>query len=580
MASKATNEKDVHDWWDYELNISTRQHGIDPNRLEDVDSLEICKRDYDQLGSPEKHLVRIGYAFRHQNEDSTKTIGYDLSATAWNWWNTFNTSMRQHMLDPHQIFDWSLDLCKKRYEDLIPSERRIVDESFNVRHKEDSGGKPGQPIRQLKGSATKTSCQCMAEDVLSKKIPHYHAAYESPSIERMDNYKGRKGFFIKKFLINDKNNLNNWSVTWDAIKRDVWDFVGKPLVLTPDQDHPPVSKQEDYRVGDIIDVGTDDVNHSAWQVSEVFDKKAQKMIEDGDVAYGSPTVIMLSEATREKQSAGTPYQRDILHRFIPAHDAIVGNPAYGREVNRIRAMCTGDGPACAMKLLTVSASVEYRKMKGQNDYSENLFLPGAVGGGTGVFDRPLTYKEAEYVKTSVPRQCNTCVFFSSPNTCLKPISGPVDPVEGCCRYWKPANPNAGDILYIADIGADNTSQLTIVPFVRAELKKRFTAESLAAIVGHIREAESQDSCLSRKIRIISDEHPSWEHDKVIAVAYSYCGERGDSKEGDVQDIQRLFIPLASDLIKLTRDEQIRKKRDLMEQISRLQSEFKIMLEPN
>lgn len=411
----------------------------------------------------------------------------------------------------------------------------------------------------------KTPCQIMAEQNLH--LDHYHAVYKA-DIERLDNYKGRKGYFIKKFLINDKNNLNNWRVTWDAVKRDIWDFIGHPVVRTPDKDHPPVKDQEDYRVGDIIDVGIDEVNHTAWQVSHIFDKTTQDMIDKGEIEFGSPTVLMRSEATRERQSAGTPFQRDILHRFTPAHDALVGNPAYGKEINNIKAVCKGDGPACALKLLTVSASVDYRQ---NHKNVEPNFT------GSGILDKALTYEQAEYVETDIPRQCSTCVFFQWPNTCLKPIDKPVNPIKGCCRYWKPAKANPGDIMYTADIGGDNTSQLTIVPFVRAELKKRFSAQSLKDIVGHINEA-SEDSCLSRKIKIISDEHPSWEHDKIIAVAYSYCGEpKGGAVDASVQD---LFIPLASDLIKLSRNEQIKKKTELMQQIKNLQSEFKVMLEPN
>lgn len=34
--------------------------------------------------------------------------------------------------------------------------------------------------------------------------------------------------------------------------------------------------------------------------------------------------------------------------------------------------------------------------------------------------------------------------------------------------------------------------------------------------------ENANECVSRKIKIISKEHPDWKHDKVVAVAYSYC----------------------------------------------------------
>ncbi|MDE1866788.1 MAG: hypothetical protein KGI08_03635, partial [Thaumarchaeota archaeon] len=91
-------------------------------------------------------------------------------------------------------------------------------------------------------------------------------------------------------------------------------------------------------------------------------------------------------------------------------------------------------------------------------------------------------------------------------------------------------------------------QLTIVPFVQERLNKRFSADELANIIGHIKntkEADS-DSCVSRKIRIISDEHPKMPHDQVIAIAYSYCEGKGSIED----EMEAVFMPkLADDLMK-------------------------------
>ena len=237
----------------------------------------------------------------------------------------------------------------------------------------------------------KTTCQCMAEDAILKKIPHYHGAFklDKEDYEHMERYKGKNGFFMKKFLINDKFNLNNWKVTWEAITNDIWDFIGKPVVLTPEKDHPTVSEQEDFRVGTIIDIGIDEINHKAWQVSEIFDKKAQDMILNKEVEFGSPTVLIRSEHTREQKFKDTPQQQDILHRFQPAHDAIVESPAYGKQVDNIAAVCTGDGPACALKLLEVSASTKFREYAAaaellEADYAELEYDSdyGRTGKGT------------------------------------------------------------------------------------------------------------------------------------------------------------------------------------------------------
>ena len=278
----------------------------------------------------------------------------------------------------------------------------------------------------------------MAIETLKNHETHYHGAIEDPQLEFLENYAGKSGFFIKKFLINDKLNLNKWGVTWDAIQKDVYNFIGKPVVLTPKRDHPKVYEQETFKVGEIIDVGIDEMLHSAWQVSQITDKKAQKLIRQKKVKFGSPTVLVYSPETVEKKNIGTNIEETWLHRFIPAHDGLIGEPAYGRMIDFIPAICDGDGPACALKLSEVSA----------------------------------------------------------------------------------------------DVNSDNTDQLTIVPFVKSTMKKKFKAETFNEIVGYIRQADESklDSCVERKIKILADEHSEWDNDQIVAVAFSYCRKKSGELE--------------------------------------------------
>lgn len=360
----------------------------------------------------------------------------------------------------------------------------------------------------------KTPCQLMAEYSIKNKVQHYHGIIElkganAPII--LDRYKGRKGFFIKKMIINDKMNLNDWGVTWDGIKKDGEKFIGKPIVLTPDKDHPPVSKQEDYRVGEYIDVGTDEINHVLWGVGQIFDERAQKMIKNKEIEFGSPTVLVYSEATREQKSKGTEFQKDILHRFNPAHDALVGDPAYGKHADHIKAVCEGDGEACGLKLLTVSASRHYRELRAANEE----YTPEQVG----------------YVEGPTPKQCITCNKFEAPNICLLPLSIPVDGKKGCCNEWQDKfNKTQTEFKNVKKEGevidGDNTDQLTIVPFVRKFINERFSKAKQDEIVGKIMSSKSgdSDSCVSRRIKIIMNDHPEMAHDQAIAIAYSYCGD--------------------------------------------------------
>ena len=200
-------------------------------------------------------------------------------------------------------------------------------------------------------------CEYMAESVLRNKETHYHAAVTPSKLEQLSNYKGKEGFFIKKFLINDKFNVNKWKVTWEAILLDAKGFIGQPIVMTPSWDHPPSRIQEDYRIGEIIDIGLDEINHTVWQVSHITDENAIAMIREGKAKYGSATVLVKSMATTEIKYRGTPMEETILHRFTAAHDCMVQEPAYGKEVDKITAVCDGSGEGCGLKLLEVSAVV-------------------------------------------------------------------------------------------------------------------------------------------------------------------------------------------------------------------------------
>lgn len=301
-------------------------------------------------------------------------------------------------------------------------------------------------------------CQLIAHEVLTNHITHYHGAVKEADIEFLDNYKGRKGTFIKKFLIGEEFNQNRWRVTWEAIKKDVWDFIEKPLVLTPKLEHPRVYEQEDYRIGDIIDVGLNETARTAWEVVHITNERVAKLIRKKKVRFGSPTVLPYSESTTHIVKLGDGRLETTLDRFIPAQDALIRNPAYGKEVDNIPVVCDGDGPACALKLLEVSASVELE----------------------------------------------------------------------------------------ADINDDNTTQLTIVPFVRKAIEKHFKADTINDIVGYIQQADSSklSSCVERKIKIIADENPKMKKSQVIAVAYSYCREKkGDIEKAILTNLAPEILPI-------------------------------------
>lgn len=325
----------------------------------------------------------------------------------------------------------------------------------------------------------------MAKHTIENHMTHYHAALpDAPKLELeiLEKYKGRNGFFIKKYLIGAEYNMNEWRTPWDAIKKDVWGFEGKPIVLTPRLDHPRVSEQDNFAVGEIIEVGIDETMQIAWQVSQIFDKKAQQLIRDKKVRYGSPTVLKYSDATTVERKLGNGRIQTTLNRFIPAHDAIVEEPAYGKQVDFIKAICDGDGVGCSLKLMAVSASVQH------NSQVEEIIK-----------------REHDLLDKKIPEDEVHEILLKE---------------------------------FGSEVNSDNVDQLTIVPFVKKVLKANFKAKTLKEMVEYskkTRQGSSSESCVSRKISILADEHPKWDHDQIIAVAYSYC--RKDAEKS----IQKMIL---------------------------------------
>ena len=123
--------EDVKDWH-INCNASQMQHAIDPNRLFDLASIIIAEKAWDQLNEVEKDIIVRGYIFRHEEADFTD-LGYYPLSSAKLWWNIFNPSQRQHVLDPHQLFEWSSVIILNDYGELDGEQKKIVDKVYHIR---------------------------------------------------------------------------------------------------------------------------------------------------------------------------------------------------------------------------------------------------------------------------------------------------------------------------------------------------------------------------------------------------------------------------------------------------------------
>ncbi|MDE1868114.1 MAG: hypothetical protein KGI08_10460, partial [Thaumarchaeota archaeon] len=63
-------------------------------------------------------------------------------------------------------------------------------------------------------------------------------------------------------------------------------------------------------------------------------------------------------------------------------------------------------------------------------------------------EKTYTPEEAGYVKSTTPRKCGTCEYFTKPNQCKKIPSIAVDDNLDCCNLWNPFDKKDGDIINI------------------------------------------------------------------------------------------------------------------------------------
>lgn len=190
--------------------------------------------------------------------------------------------------------------------------------------------------------------------LFAEGFEHKHYTGEAKQYEVLEKIEGLgQGFFIKVFFINDRVNLNKWQVTWDAIKTDISDVVGVPIVLQDDLRHPNFAIQNLYAKGYIVDYVLDETKHEASVIARILDPATIELIKSGKLQFVSPAVVARSNLTMETTDNGV----DLLSRFIALHLALVGEPAYGKVDAKIHDTCTGSGQTCGAKLKQLSANV-------------------------------------------------------------------------------------------------------------------------------------------------------------------------------------------------------------------------------
>ena len=93
-----------------------------------------------------------------------------------------------------------------------------------------------------------------------------------------ETFEDNGKFYIKAFLLDSSVNKNAWGVDPSTLDQNINTYIGKPLVLQDDFDHPnsddpsydhQTQYQEKFRIGNIIDIVNKDSTYSA--IIEVTD---------------------------------------------------------------------------------------------------------------------------------------------------------------------------------------------------------------------------------------------------------------------------------------------------------------------
>lgn len=163
-------------------------------------------------------------------------------------------------------------------------------------------------------------------------------------------------FFIKSFLFSAAINLNDWGVTLDSLKKYIYTFKDKPIVLTDDFSHPDNGKkydtientlnyQEDFRVGNIVDIIYKD--NIYYAIAEITDEKAKKLFRENKLPmFVSPAIAFTENTIRKNNWTGL-------------HLAIVDRPAFTVAKATINGVCEGSYNLCTAQLGTASIQKEY-----------------------------------------------------------------------------------------------------------------------------------------------------------------------------------------------------------------------------
>jgi hypothetical protein len=186
-----------------------------------------------------------------------------------------------------------------------------------------------------------------AKKICGQMEQNMHGASATELFE--DNNK----LYIKAFLLDSSVNLNDWGVDLTTLDANINTYIGKPLVLQDNFEHPNsgdsnydhnLQYQEKFRIGNIIDIVKKDSIYSA--IIEVTDQTAKEAFKAGNLPlYVSPQLFHDGVGTEPDTAAKT---------WRGTHLAVVKEPAYGIMRARVEGQCSGSPITCLAQLKRAS----------------------------------------------------------------------------------------------------------------------------------------------------------------------------------------------------------------------------------
>jgi hypothetical protein len=203
------------------------------------------------------------------------------------------------------------------------------------------------------GSQTYSAQQCEqdfggdqdAKDICGYIAKNYQGSYDKYIEDmRIEPFVSNNKLFVKAFLMDPSLNMNQWGVHPSTLDANIRSYIGKPLVLQENFDHPvsaddnlqhQLEYQELFRVGTISDVVKKGGKYEA--IAEITDPYAQKAFREGNLPlYVSPQLYKLDASEPDGQ----------MTKWTGTHLAIVKDPAYGIKLATVSGQCTGEHDTC------------------------------------------------------------------------------------------------------------------------------------------------------------------------------------------------------------------------------------------